>query len=124
MTGPAVTRSVRARMTRKPETYTGEPWSSALLPADATLQDAISNLDRSGLQIALIVAPDRTLVGTLTDGDIRRGLLRGLQLGSQVASIIHREPLVVPPQLGRDNALQLMQANRIHLLPIIDEHRR
>lgn len=100
------------------------PWRKALLPADATLQKAIRNLDETALQIALVISKDGVLVGTITDGDIRRGLLRGLDLNSSIDSIIHREPLVVPPRLGRDTVLQLMQANKVHQLPVVDEDRR
>lgn len=97
-----------------------EPWREALLPADATLQEAISNLDATALQIALIVSSNGILVGTITDGDIRRGLLRGLDLNSKIDTIIYREPLVVPPHLGRDAVIQLMQANKIRQLPVVD----
>lgn len=98
-------------------------WRKSLLPADATLRQAIRSLNASALQIVLVVSPDDTLRGTLTDGDIRRGLLRGLNLDSPIDTIIHRDPLVVPPQLGRDTVLQLMQANKIHQLPVVDDAR-
>jgi len=98
-------------------------WRTALLPGAATLQQAIRNLNESALQIALVVAQDGSLLGTVTDGDIRRGLLRGLNLSSPVDSIIHRDPLVVPPQLGRDMVLQLMKVNKVHQLPIVDSCR-
>jgi len=101
-----------------------EPWRKALLPAGATLQQAIHNLDETGLQIVLVVSSDGALVGTLTDGDIRRGLLRGLDLNSAIETIVFREPLVVPPEVSRDTALQLMQANKIHQLPVVDDRRR
>lgn len=101
-----------------------DSWRSALLPADATLHQAIRNLDKSGLQIALVVSPDNVLLGTLTDGDIRRGLLRGLDMSSPLTSIIRHDPLVVPPEINRDAALQFMQANRIHQLPVVDGGRR
>jgi dTDP-glucose pyrophosphorylase len=101
-----------------------EPWRMALLPIDSTLQQAIRCLDASSVQIAIVTSPDGRMVGTLTDGDIRRGLLRGLELASPVEGIIHREPLVVPPQWGRDIVLQLMQANKVHQLPVVDEQRR
>ena len=52
------------------------------------------------------------------------GLLRGLDMASPIETIIHREPLVVPPQWGRESVLQLMQANRIHQLPVVDEARQ
>ena len=101
-----------------------ETWRIALLPEDASLQQAIRCLDASGLQIAIVARPDGRMVGTLTDGDIRRGLLRGLTLASPADDIIHREPLVVPPQWGRDTVLQLMQASKVHQLPVVDEQRR
>eukprot|EP01036_Dinobryon_divergens_P017889 gene17889-24327_t len=100
-----------------------ETWRQTLLPADASLHQAIRCLDETGLQIAIIVSETGQLLGTLTDGDIRRGLLRGLDLQSPVGRIINGDPLVVPPQLGRDTVLQLMQANKVHQLPVIDERR-
>jgi dTDP-glucose pyrophosphorylase len=98
-------------------------WRKALLSTKATLHQAISCLDESSLQIVIVVADDGRLLGTLTDGDIRRGLLRGLEMSSTVESIIYHEPLVVPPQWGRDIVLQLMQANKVHQLPVVDENR-
>lgn len=102
---------------------TDEPWRKVLLPADVTLRQAIRSLDETALQIGLVVSPDGTLLGTLTDGDIRRGLLRGLDMNSPIAEVICREPLVVPPEIGREIVLQLMQANKIHQLPVVDEGR-
>lgn len=99
-------------------------WRKALLPPTATLQEAIRNLDQSALQIILVVSEDDVLVGTLTDGDIRRGLLRGLSLSAPIESLMTHEPLVVPEGIAPKTAAQIMQANRIHQLPVVDEHRR
>jgi dTDP-glucose pyrophosphorylase len=100
-----------------------ESWRKTLLPANANLHQAICCLDETALQIAVVVSEGGQLIGTLTDGDIRRGLLRGLEMSSPVEDIIHRDPLVVPPQWGREMVLQLMQANKIHQLPVVDERR-
>jgi dTDP-glucose pyrophosphorylase len=99
-------------------------WRKSLLLASVTLQQAIANLNETALQIALVVSPQQTLLGTLTDGDIRRGLVRGVQLSSPISEIMHRDPLVVPPTMGRETVLQLMQANRIHQVPVVDDGRR
>ena len=99
-------------------------WRDALLPATATLQEAITSLNKSGLQIALIVDDDDILVGTLTDGDIRRGLLRGINLKSPVSEIVQRNALLAPPEMSRELVRQLMDANKIHQLPVVDERRR
>lgn len=108
----------------EPVEHNPEPWHKALLAVDATLQQAIVSLDASALQIVMVVDPRGVLIGTLTDGDIRRGLLRGLDMQSPVDSIIHRDPLVVPPQMERELVLQLMQANKVRQLPVVDSQRR
>ncbi|XDD45079.1 nucleotidyltransferase family protein [Leptospira sp. WS39.C2] len=98
-------------------------WKSAIITLKSTIQDVIKNLDDSGLQIAIVVSETGNFLGTITDGDIRRGLLRGLTLSSSIDSIIFRDSLVVTPQMSRDMVLQLMQTNRIHQLPIVNETR-
>lgn len=61
----------------------------------------------------MIVGPDGKLAGTVTDGDIRRGLLRAMPLTSPIQDIIQREPLIVTPQMGRDLVLNLMSSHKI-----------
>jgi dTDP-glucose pyrophosphorylase len=99
-------------------------WHRALLPPDATVGQAIRSLDESAHQIVLVATVDRTLAGTLTDGDIRRGLLNGLTLDSPIETIFNRAPLVAPAELGREGVLHLMRVNRIHQLPVVDRDRR
>jgi dTDP-glucose pyrophosphorylase len=101
-----------------------ERWRKAVLAAGSTLRQAIHNLDDSALQIILVVTEQDELLGTLTDGDIRRGLLRGLDLNSQIDSLMTREPLVVPEEMTRETALQLMGTNRIRQLPVVDSRHR
>ncbi len=99
-------------------------WHDAMVPVSSTLAAAVRSLDATGLQIALIVDPDGQLIGTLTDGDIRRALLRGVGLDAPVTAASQPEPLVVPPHLARKFVYSLMQANRIRHLPVVDaEHR-
>lgn len=102
----------------------GKDWRRALLVVGSSLQQAIACLNESSSQIVLIVSDDGVLEGTLTDGDIRRGLLSGLRLDNPINSLVNQDPLIVPPQMGRDAVLQLMHANGIHQLPVIDEHRQ
>lgn len=102
----------------------GIAWKQALVLPNTSLAQVIRNLDASSLQIALVISQEGALLGTVTDGDIRRGLLRGLDLNSTVDKIMFKDPLVVPPELGRETVLQLMQANRIHQLPVVNEHRQ
>lgn len=95
-------------------------WRKALLPIKATIDQAIRNLDQIGIKIILVVNESGVLEGTISDGDIRRGLLKGLDLTAPITSIIHRNPLVVPPEMGRELVMQLMVANKIQQIPVVD----
>lgn len=96
-------------------------WRQAVLTADATIEQVIRNLDQVAIKIALIVNARNELEGTISDGDVRRGLLKGLTLASPVTTILHRQPFVVPPKLGRELVMRLMVANKIQQIPVVDE---
>lgn len=98
-----------------------ENWQHAVLTENATIQQAIQNLDQVALQIVLVVDGQNRLIGTLSDGDIRRGLLKGLTLQSSIESVVFRNPLVAPESLQRNLVLQLMTVNKIHQIPIVNE---
>jgi dTDP-glucose pyrophosphorylase len=103
-------------------TSTAELWRQAILPVHATIEQAIRNLDQVAIKIVLVVNEKGELEGTISDGDIRRGLLKGLDLNSPIASVIHRNALVVPPEMGRELVMQLMVANKIQQIPVVDEY--
>ena len=96
-------------------------WRNALLPLSATIGDAVKALNETSLKIVLVENDSGVFQGTISDGDIRRGLLRGLDFDSPIDQVTHRNALVAPPNLGRKMVLQLMAVNRIQQIPIIDE---
>ena len=95
-------------------------WQKASLPPGATIREAIQNLDEVAIKIVLVTDGDGRLVGTVSDGDIRRGLLHGLTMESLISEIVHREAFVVPPGLGRDTVLDLMNLNKVQQIPVVD----
>ena len=97
-------------------------WAQAILPTGSSIRQAVEVLNDSSLKLVLVVDANEVLIGTISDGDIRRGLLRGLELTSTIDSIIHEDALVVPPNLSRNVVLQLMTANKIQQVPIVDEN--
>src|SRR5258706_13952210 len=94
-----------------------------MLPASATIRQVIRNLNQWSIKIVLVTNDKGELQGTISDGDIRRGLLRDLDLDSSISSIIHHNPLVVPPEVGRETVMQLMVANKIQQIPVVDGSR-
>lgn len=103
---------------------TDQMWQRALLPPEATISQAVRNLDQNAIKIVMVANAEGVLEGTISDGDIRRGLLKGLDLNSPISNVIHRNALVVPPDLGQDLVMQLMLANKILQIPVIDANRR
>jgi dTDP-glucose pyrophosphorylase len=99
-------------------------WTSAVVDASLDLHGAIVALDRVGLQILLMTDSEGHLLGTITDGDIRRALLRGSPLTTAARDVMHLTPMVVGPDLGRTAVLTLMQVNKIRQLPIISPEGR
>ena len=98
-----------------------EIWRQAILPANASIGQAIHNLDKSAIKIVLVANEIGVLEGTVSDGDIRRGLLKGLNMDSAITNVIHRNALVVTPQMGRELVLHLMVANKVQQIPVVDD---
>ena len=101
-----------------------ELWRKAILPTSATIGNAVRNLNEVSIKIAIVVNDAGVLEGTISDGDIRRGLLKGLDLNSPIASVVRHNAFVVRPDMGRDLVIQLMQANKIQQIPVVDDQHR
>jgi dTDP-glucose pyrophosphorylase len=95
-------------------------WQRILLGPKATVRDALLSVDAAGSQIALVVDEERRLLGTLTDGDIRRGLINGLALTDPVERCMCGAPTTVRLGEPRDAILALMRRTGLHHVPIID----
>ena len=99
-------------------------WRQAILPESSTIGQVISNLDQVAIKIVLVVDKANKLIGTVSDGDIRRGLLKGLDLNSPIVSIVHYNALVAPQEMSLDIVMQLMVANKIQQIPVVDEQQK
>lgn len=93
---------------------------SIKLPPHATIREALQIIDSGGMKIALIVGADHKLLGTLSDGDIRRGLLNGLTLDDCIESIIFHQPFVCRINDSKATILQNAVAKKIYQIPIVD----
>jgi len=94
-----------------------------LVPEGATLRDALEAMTRSGRQVALVVDRSAQLLGLMTDGDVRKALLRGATLDAKVQDVMNRTPVVAPAGVSRDEALALMRSRSIRHVPVLDDRR-
>lgn len=97
-------------------------WKEILLAPDTSIRDAIRIIDLGALKIALVVDSSNRLVGTISDGDIRRGILKGCELGNPVYQIMNTSPSVAGRNDTREKILDLMRQKQIHQVPIVDDH--
>ena len=95
-------------------------WELSLLSREATIREAIDSLNTSTMQIVLVVDSDRVLVGTITDGDIRRGLIDGHSIQDSLTSIANKSPVTVCPESSNDQVIALMRNRKISQIPIVD----
>jgi len=101
-----------------------EQLDDLLISADASIRDAMLAIDRGACEIALAVDGDRRLLGTVSDGDVRRALLSGATVDDPVKAYVTQAPYVASPTLGRAEVLDLMRARRISQVPIVDSSGR
>ena len=99
-------------------------FSACILTLGASLHAVIEAMTRSARQIALVVDLDGRLAGVVTDGDVRRAMLRGASLEAKVDEVVNRTPLTAPVGLSTAEALELMRARRVRHLPLLDAERR
>lgn len=92
-----------------------------LVKPELPVLEAVRILDCTAMQILLVVDQRQKLLGTITDGDIRRAILRGLEMQTPVSSVMNLRPATIAPNVGRDAALSLMRSRSIHCIPVVDE---
>jgi dTDP-glucose pyrophosphorylase/CBS domain-containing protein len=90
------------------------------LPPSASIAEAIAQLDKAGTGALVLCTADRKLVGLLTDGDIRRAILRGVPVETPCEIIASLEPLTTDSSMAATEALELMVKNDINHLPVVD----
>ncbi len=96
------------------------PLDELTAPADATIADTMRLIDANREGIALIVDDAGVLVGTATDGDIRRGILRGLTLDSPVSEVMNTSPRTAPADSTPDQIEPMFEGGSIRLVPLVD----
>ena len=95
-------------------------FKTLVVPLGARIVDAIKVIDGGRLQAALILDDQGCLKGIVTDGDVRRGLLRGIDLNSPVTEIMNDRPVVVHDGESRGAVLRQIRQLGMRHLPIVD----
>jgi len=92
-----------------------------LLKATSTIKEALKIIDSGAMQIALVIDENEKLLGTVTDGDIRRGLLNNLSLEDTIETIIFKTPTVCRIEDTQEKILDIALAKKLHQIPVVDK---
>ena len=86
---------------------------------NASIKQALKVIDKGAIKVAVVLSDDGLLLGMLSDGDIRRALLKGMSLDDSITSIINRDPVVANINDTKERILELANEKKLHQIPII-----
>ena len=96
-------------------------WKKNIVGESDSLRAAATVLNASPYKLVLVCSSEGQLTGTLTDGDLRRGLLRGLSLEDSVTQAMNRSFVAGNQGEPKAELHSLMRKKQIHELPILDK---
>ncbi|WP_147802812.1 nucleotidyltransferase family protein [Alkalicoccus halolimnae] len=97
-------------------------WEQVLAKPDQSIYDVMNIIDRSAAQIALVVDDENKLLGTVTDGDIRRGLLSKIAMDSSIREVMNKSPKTITKNTKESQIYKMLVNEGLKILPIINEN--
>lgn len=94
-----------------------------IISENSSIKKAIFVINQTASQIALVVKRQK-LIGVVTDGDIRRALLKGFKLNSKVENIMQRDYIFLLKPASEKDALKLMRRKTIKQIPLVDKNKK
>ncbi len=99
-------------------------WEDTLLDSNSSMEDAIDVLNKEALRIAIVVDAEGGVLGIVTDGDIRRALVRGCAIKSPVCEFMHENPIVASSEDSRFSVVEMMKEKDLLVVPIVNKQNR
>jgi len=96
-------------------------WKKLLIGPNASIEDAIQAIDGGGGRIALVVDADGVLLGTVTDGDVRRAIIGHMALTAPASGAMNASPRTILHPVDRKRAVALMNQHHVAQIPVVDE---
>ena len=94
------------------------------LTTNATIKEALLIIDNGAVKFAIVVDDEDKLLGTITDGDVRRAILNGKSLEESVESVYFRTPTVVHVDSTKEEIINICTTKKIYQIPVVDDENR
>lgn len=95
-----------------------------LVYMECSIKQALEVLDAGSKGIILIVDKEKKLIGTITDGDIRRAILKGMSIEESVGEVVHYNPIYVTQNMTREEIKDVFIKKAVKDIPIVDDDNR
>ena len=95
-------------------------WRKLAISSEDTVRKALEIIDKGGRNVALVIDEANKLQGIVTDGDIRRGLLRGAKLENAITGVYNSCPITVPDSAKGSEVNQAMRRHGLSQIPLVD----
>jgi len=97
-------------------------WRKVILLQTDTMQEAIEVLNAESLQIVMVEDDENRLIGTVTDGDIRRGLLKHNSIDTPLSAFMNQKPTVATATESEEAIIAKMRSQDILQIPVLDSN--
>jgi dTDP-glucose pyrophosphorylase len=92
---------------------------------DITIRQAMKTLDNTAEKCLLVINDKQILIGTLTDGDLRRGILSGMKFSDSIIECYHKNPTtLINGSFSQEDATKLLRRKKLDLIPIVDTYNK
>lgn len=96
----------------------------SLLTLKSSIKEAIQSLDKTRLKICFVINKNKSLIGSITDGDIRRGLINNLNVNESVKKIINKKPIYLNKATSYEAAKLIMKSNGVLQIPVLNKKKQ
>lgn len=99
-------------------------WQKILVSPDTSILETIAIIDQGSMQIAFVADADGYLLGAVSDGDVRRAILKSIPMSERVRQIMNMNPVTTSKEVTRDQLRMMMSQAGIRQIPVVDAQNR
>ncbi len=92
------------------------------LTTSSSIKEALKIIDIGAIKLAIVVDENNKLLGTISDGDIRRAILKGKTLNDQILDIYFKKPITITPDSSKEEIINICVSKKIYQIPVIDKN--
>ena len=98
-----------------------EKCKKILVKPSFSLKESLKQIDKSALQVLVVVNEEDNILGIVTDGDMRRAIIKGLDFETPIQDIMTKNPIVISCKSNKEEALRLMKKYEVRHIPVVDD---